>query len=159
LDNVRVGASFGGRGNLKDGGRRESWRVLERTGLLAKAEWPARSLTLPDRKRLEIARALATRPALLLLDEVAAGHNPAEIASAISLVRALREDGVTILIIEHVMKAVMELSDRIVVLDQGELIAEGSPGEIAAHPRVVEAYLGKGHGSTDELSTSRGDRC
>jgi branched-chain amino acid transport system ATP-binding protein len=103
----------------------------------------AGALTLAERKRLELARALATGPALLLLDEVMAGLNPTEIEAIIRLIRAIHESGVSILLIEHNMRAVMALSHRIVVLSFGELIAEGSPAAIANHPKVVEAYLGE----------------
>jgi branched-chain amino acid transport system ATP-binding protein len=103
----------------------------------------AGALTLAERKRLELARALATGPALLLLDEVMAGLNPTEIETIIELIRAIHASGVSILLIEHNMRAVMALSQRIVVLSFGERIAEGTPAAIANHPKVVEAYLGE----------------
>jgi branched-chain amino acid transport system ATP-binding protein len=103
----------------------------------------AGSLTTIDQRRLEVARALATEPKLLLLDETMAGLNPTEVGEAIRLISSLREQGLTVVVVEHVMRAVMSLSDRIVVLDQGSKIAEGSPSEIAANPRVIQAYLGK----------------
>ena len=145
LGNVLVGASFGHRERpLHDARspRRDAMRVLEMTDLLSKADQPASALTLPDRKRLEIARALATRPELLLLDEMAAGLTPSELAKAITLLRSIREQGTSLVFTEHVIKAVMDLSDRIVVLDHGEKIAEGAPEAIVQNPRVVEAYLG-----------------
>jgi branched-chain amino acid transport system ATP-binding protein len=116
--------------------------ALDVVGLSAKAGNEARTLTLSERKRLEVARALATRPRVLLLDEVMAGLSAAEVSSMMGLCRRLRADGLTILVIEHVLRAVMALSDRLVVLDHGEKIAEGPPEAMARDPRVVEAYLG-----------------
>jgi branched-chain amino acid transport system ATP-binding protein len=119
--------------------------VLELTGLADKAGNMGHSLTLPDRKRLELARALATGPRVLLLDEVMAGLNPTETGRLIDLIRTIHGRGVTIFLIEHVMKAVMALSQRILVLNYGELIAQGVPEEIVRDPRVIEAYLGEGY--------------
>jgi branched-chain amino acid transport system ATP-binding protein len=103
----------------------------------------ARNLTLPRQKRLEVARALATRPEILLLDELMAGLNQAEIAEAMELVKRIRDKGITIIMIEHVMKAIMGICDRIIVLHHGEKIAEGTPEEIASSKKVVEVYLGE----------------
>jgi len=147
LDNVRVGAFFGRGwvcGEVKDAAQ-EARRVLEVTGLAPKAHFLARNLTLPDRKRLEVARALATRPEVLLLDEVAAGLNPTETDMMIRLIRQLRDGGITILMVEHVMRAVLGVSDRILVLNFGEKITEGTPQAVSANPEVIEAYLGKSY--------------
>ena len=111
-------------------------------GLIDRADQPAGSLTVAMKKRLEMARALAAKPYLILLDEVLAGLNPSEIASMMETVRAIRDQGVTILMIEHVMQAIMAISDRLLVLDYGMLIATGPPEEVANNPQVIEAYLG-----------------
>ena len=104
---------------------------------------PAKEFTLVNQKRLEVARALATRPELLLLDELMAGLNPAEVAPAMELITTMRDKGITIFMIEHVMKAIMSICDRILVLDHGAKIAEGTPQEITTNRRVVEVYLGE----------------
>jgi branched-chain amino acid transport system ATP-binding protein len=141
LDNVMVGA-LGRRPDAR--AARDSARaVVERVGLGAKAAHPAGGLTLAERKRLELARALATEPVLLLLDEVMAGLNPTEIAPLVALIGDIHRGGVSILLIEHNMRAVMTLSHRIVVLNFGERVAEGPPAAIANHPKVIEAYLGE----------------
>ena len=111
-------------------------------GLRDRADQLAGSLNVAQKKRLEMARALAARPYLLLLDEVLAGLNPSEITGMIDTVRLIREQGITILMIEHVMQALMSLSDEVIVLDYGELIAAGTPDEVVHNPQVIEAYLG-----------------
>jgi branched-chain amino acid transport system ATP-binding protein len=118
--------------------------IARQVGLETQLDKPAASLTIAGRKRLELAKALATDPKLILLDEVMAGLNPAEIDGILPVIRRIRESGVTILLIEHVMRAVMNLSDRAFVLNNGALIAEGTPAEVAADAHVIEAYLGHG---------------
>ncbi len=117
--------------------------VIRRVGLEAQTGTLAGSLTTIDQRRLEVARALATEPKLVLLDETMAGLNATEVVEAIKLIATLRDQGLTVVVVEHVMRAVMTLSDRIVVLDQGAKIAEGKPKEIAENPLVIQAYLGK----------------
>jgi branched-chain amino acid transport system ATP-binding protein len=142
LDNVRVGQLYGRRP-----ARTDTRKLLALVGLEAKAGARAADLTLIERKRLELARALATSPDLLLLDEFLAGLNPAETASAMTLIRTLVTQGMTILMVEHIVWALMALSRRIIVLSASEKIAEGSPQAVAADPAVVDAYLGSDPGS------------
>ena len=142
LENVIVGACFGCEYQSMHAARATALQVLQLVGLADRANSPARALTLASKKRLEVARALAARPKLLLLDEVLAGLNPTEIAQMIDLVRGIRDSGVSVFMIEHVMQAIMNLSDRIVVLNLGRKIAEAPPAEVVKNPDVVEAYLG-----------------
>ncbi len=124
--------------------RKISEQILEKLGLGPKRDLPASSLTLPDRKRLEVARALATRPRLLLLDEVMAGLRPTECDQLVAVFREInRAEGLTILLIEHVMRAVMALAGQIVVLHHGEVIARGTPEQVVRDPAVLECYLGE----------------
>jgi branched-chain amino acid transport system ATP-binding protein len=117
--------------------------VLDLVGLAAKATLPVTTLTIPDRKRLEVARAVATRPRLLLLDEVMAGLNPVEVDEALEMVRAVHATGVTIVLIEHVMRVIVGVCDRAIVLHFGKVLAEGVPREVLRDRRVIEAYLGE----------------
>jgi branched-chain amino acid transport system ATP-binding protein len=142
LGNVTVGAYLRRRSRAE--ARRAAGEILRFLGMERIADTPAGSLTLPSRKRLEIGRALALQPRLLLLDEVVAGLNPSELEETVALIRRIRERGVTIVIVEHIMKVIMGLSDRVVALDYGKKIAEGSPQAVASDPGVVAAYLGSG---------------
>jgi branched-chain amino acid transport system ATP-binding protein len=142
LDNVIVGALE--RSRTVSEARRYAKTILDKLGLGAKRDLPAAVLTLPDRKRLEVARALATRPRLLLLDEVMAGLRPTECDRMVALFHEInRRDGMTILLIEHVMRAVMALAQKVIVLHHGEVIAAGTPDQIVREPAVLECYLGE----------------
>ncbi len=141
-ENVMVGACFGHENQSLGKAEKIADEVLGFVGLSVRADQLAGSLNVAQKKRLEMARALASHPHLRLLDEVLAGLNPSEIDGMIQMVLDIRAQGITIIMIEHLMKAVMNVSDRILVLDYGEQIAEGSPNEIANHPKVIEAYLG-----------------
>ncbi len=141
-ENVMVGACFGRQNQSLGPAAKTATEVLEFVGLAERIDQLAGSLNVAQKKRLEMARALAARPHLLLLDEVLAGLNPSEIDNMVQTVQQIRAQGITIIMIEHVMKAVMNVSDRIIVLDYGELIAEGSPDEISADEKVIAAYLG-----------------
>ncbi|HSB72141.1 MAG TPA: ABC transporter ATP-binding protein [Candidatus Methylomirabilis sp.] len=147
LENVLVGRLYGRARTTRAEAIAEAERLLTLVGIEGRARVPAAQLTLIDRKRLELARALATSPHLLLLDEFLAGLNPAETAGAMALIRTLVTQGLTILMVEHIVWALMDLSRRIIVLSAGEKIAEGPPGAVAADPAVLDAYLGGDPGS------------
>jgi branched-chain amino acid transport system ATP-binding protein len=145
LENVMVGALFGAQGGARalSQARRQAEEVLEFVALAHRAEAAAEGLNVPERKRMELARALAMRPTVLFLDEVMAGLNPAEIDAAVALIRRIRDRGVSLVVIEHVMRAIRDLSDRILVLFHGEKLTEGPPRDVLNNPDVVAAYLGR----------------
>ncbi|HEU4367769.1 MAG TPA: branched-chain amino acid ABC transporter permease, partial [Methylomirabilota bacterium] len=145
LANVALAATFGAARCSPREARDEARRWLEFTGLGRRAAALPHELNLHERKFLELARALAGRPRVILLDEVLSGLNPGEIAAAIRLIREIHARGVAIVFVEHLMRAVLELSHRVVVLNEGEVIAEGGPHEVMRTPRVVEVYLGQAH--------------
>jgi branched-chain amino acid transport system ATP-binding protein len=142
-ENVSIGEYFGSGSRRRADPERRVAEILELTSLSRRADVLAGTLTIGELKRLEIARALATEPEALCLDEIMGGLNPAEIVAAMSLVRTVRESGVTVLMIEHHVHAVLGISDRIMVLNFGERIAEGTPGEVIRNPEVIKAYLGE----------------
>lgn len=148
LENVMVGGLFGRAGGAKDiaTARARAAETLEMCGMSHRATAAAESLNVPERKRLELARALAMRPALLFLDEVMAGLNSGEIDEAVALIRRIQASGITLVVIEHVMKAIRSLCDRVLVLYNGETLTEGPPEAVLQHPSVVSAYLGRRYG-------------
>ena len=144
LGNVLLGSLFGRSARMSSvDAAREAMESLEFVGLSAVRAIPAKDITLANQKRLEVARALATKPELLLLDELIAGLNPTETTEAMELVTKIRDKGITIFMIEHVMKAIMGICDRLIVLHHGEKIAEGTPQQITNNQTVIEVYLGK----------------
>jgi ABC-type branched-subunit amino acid transport system ATPase component len=145
VENVMVGALFGARGGARalSEARRQAEEVLEFVALTHRADAPADGLNVPERKRMELARALAMRPTVLFLDEVMAGLNPSEIDMAVALLKRIRDRGITLVVIEHVMKAIRDVSDRIMVLFHGEKLTEGPPREVLNNADVISAYLGR----------------
>jgi branched-chain amino acid transport system ATP-binding protein len=148
-DNVLVGALFGTPGIARADAERRADHALEITGTTHLADRDAEELTLMEEKRLEIARALATAPTVLLLDEVMAGLRPAEAREAVGLVRSVRDEGVTVVFIEHVMPVVRDLADRVLVMDYGKVLTEGRYAEVTQDARVIEAYLGRDDDADD----------
>jgi branched-chain amino acid transport system ATP-binding protein len=143
LKNVMIGAF--NRTDQLDLSEERSLQVLEFLGLLEKKDYPIGSLTIAERKRLELARSLATQPHLLLLDEVAAGLNPKETEDLIAILRRINKEGITLFMIEHVMKTIASLANKIVVINYGVKISEGRPSEVLKDPNVVKAYLGEAY--------------
>ena len=153
LENVSIGKIFGRdvRVNLLSAAEQEksygeAEEILRLTGLEHKKDALAGTLNVPERKRLELCRALATKPDLLLLDEVIAGLNPSEVGGMVELIREINRGGITVLMIEHIMRAVMSVAEEVAVLNFGKIIAQSPPAEVVKNPEVIEAYLGKGRG-------------
>ena len=155
--NVMAGACFGRESQSLAAAGRTADEVLEFVGMTTRADQLASSLNVGQKKRLEMARALAARPYLLLLDEVLAGLNPSEITQMIGIVRLIRERGITIIMIEHVMQAIMSVSDQLLVLDFGKPIAFGTPKEVSSDPNVIEAYLGDPELAANLLQSNQSD--
>ena len=145
-ENAMMGAMFGKAGQSRKKAEQEIDEILEFVGLADQSDRHVPDLTLASQKRVEVARALATKPQLLMLDETMAGLNPTEVEDAMELVRKIRDSGITIVMIEHVMRAIMNICDRIIVLHHGEKIADGTPEEISTNSAVIAVYLGSGRG-------------
>jgi branched-chain amino acid transport system ATP-binding protein len=140
LENVMTGAFL--RSARKAAARAKAEEILRFTGLIERRDAAATALTIADKKRLEVSMALATQPTLLMLDEAMAGLTPVELKEMMVLIRKVRESGITLVIVEHVMEAVMQLSDRVIVINSGRKIVEGTPKEVVVNPEVIQAYLG-----------------
>lgn len=147
LENIMVGGFS--RSRVRSRVRDEAYACLEFLGLAGRADTDAADLTAFDKRKLELGRALATRPRLLLMDEVVAGATPSEAGEMVELVRKIRDTGVTVLIVEHVMKVIMGLSDRVIVMEQGRLIADGAPADVVRMPQVLKAYFGEGYAGSN----------
>jgi branched-chain amino acid transport system ATP-binding protein len=143
LDNVFVARLYGRDGSGLDAARGESLHLLDLVGLREKAGAPAAQLTLTEQKRMELARALATRPKVLLLDEPFGGLNPIEVGAAVAMLRQVRTTGITVVLVEHNVRAVRALCNRLIVFNYGQTVVEGDPDEVLAHPAVIEAFLGR----------------
>ncbi|WP_170942025.1 ABC transporter ATP-binding protein [Noviherbaspirillum denitrificans] len=152
LENVMVGAFAQARS--RTAAQDEAHAVLDFLGMADKADIDANDLTAFDKRKLELGRALATKPRLLLMDEVVAGATPCEAGEMVDLVKRVRDRGVTVLIVEHVMKVIMGLSDRVIVMEQGRLIANGVPSEVVRMPEVLKAYFGEAYVSGDEYASA-----
>ncbi|HEX4841299.1 MAG TPA: ABC transporter ATP-binding protein [bacterium] len=147
LDNVLIGRLYGRDGTGLEAARAESLHLLDSVGLRDKGQLRASQLTLTDQKRMELARALATRPKVLLLDEPLGGLNPTEVRTAVAQLRQVRTSGVTVVLVEHNVRAVRALCDHLIMFNYGEIVVEGGPDDVLAHPAVIEAYLGKSSAS------------
>jgi branched-chain amino acid transport system ATP-binding protein len=157
-ENVAIGAMYGpDHARSARGALEQAEEALERVGLVDRAELTPGDLSVADARRLELAKALAMRPRLLLLDEVMAGLRPSEIQPALDLIRSLRDDGVTILVVEHVMKAIMAVSDEVLVMHEGRELTRGKPDDVVHDERVIEAYLGKRYAERARAAERKGD--